>query len=323
MLVLGTQQPLWICRWCIGGTHLIVTSSDYPSGIYNFSTYQGVQLINTFMQSGQYQVAAASVGATVLHLADKQWPLAQCSIRTLLRDGTLLAEHCNLAFSRGDIYESDWQGGSLLAIATSTETLYVCSPAGQLHTISLSRPAAQASQVCTQVSSHGQLAVVCIIGVQAEVLVVDLAQQHVSHRHSLPGPEDSSFQCRELVIAQSSRSVALSNFQHLVTGDEGRRVGENTIVLATSGSDAGCLVLPGASSLSWDLLGRFLALQTLSSLRVYDMAGTCLATCPRLPALLEYSRVQWHSETSELMWMGLWTSSRGIPSTLLLRFGCG
>ena len=120
----------------------------------------------------------------MLHLVFKT--AAVSSIRTFTCDGTLLSKHYIDAVSYSfEALLSGGQHGSVLA--TNGDTLFVCSATGRLQAISLGHPAVRPCHINALVSSCNQLASVAILGRQSEVLLVDLSQQQVVHRYSLPG----------------------------------------------------------------------------------------------------------------------------------------
>ena len=246
----------------------------------------------------------------MLHFVDgrRANPSGQCSICSVAQDGTLLADHLVKTVSFPTF--SAWQDGSLLAVTKTGDTLYVCTAAGHLQAINLGRPAAQASQIATQVSSCNGLAAVCIMGQQAEVLFVDLAKQQVTYRHGLPGvavmndaPPGAGIKYLEL--AQSSCSLAIAS------GAENLRLMNmrqaQTRVLATRKEDASWVtkfVLLGGHSPSWDQLGRFLAVMTPAGMCVWSVSGISVAKFSQRPARNHYFVLCWQPEGSELLWEG-------------------
>ena len=137
-----------------------------------------------------YDLVAASAGASVLHFkrAYTCSPDVKGTIRTVTRSGALLAEHSfDVPVAPCRTLTSGWEDDSLLVMARTGSTLYVCSADGRLLAISLGRAALPARELCTEASTCNGLATVCIIGQQSEVLIVDLAHQWVTHRHVLHG----------------------------------------------------------------------------------------------------------------------------------------
>ena len=260
----------------------------YGNRMYQQSIYKGPQLIATFMQPSSYILVAASAEASVLHFVHDNWS----SIRTVLRDGTLVAEHHvdPISLSRWTWKSKLNRDGSFLASAASGERLYVCSADGSLQAIGLGRPAVPANQICIRASNCDALAAVCIIGQQAEVLFVDLAQQRVMHRHDLPSTAIGHANWGEdLDLALSRCSLAFCHSES-----------HETRVLASDGTGAG-FVLPDAFSPSWDQLGTFLAVMTPAGVRVYTASGKPLASLSRLSAEA-CAELHWQPDSSELMW---------------------
>ena len=162
-----------------------------------------------------------------------------CDIRTVTRNGTLLSEH--RLNTRRPLCRTLSYDGSLLAVAKTSDTLYVCSPDGHLQPVSLGRPAVQSGGICTQVSTCNGLAAVCVIGEHgSEVLIVDLAQRSVLRRHDLPGCA-GVYENDELDLAQSRGSLA---FCHR-WGRDGEREYQTT-VLSITGHPVRSFVLPRA-----------------------------------------------------------------------------
>ena len=214
--------------------------------VSRFSTFLGVQLLNTFTQPLNFRLVAASAGAAVLQFMAFDEAISRFSIRTVACDGTLLAGHViNNGLSTCETLTSGWQDGSLLLMAnTSSAQLCICSASGGLQTINLGRPAPPAP--CSLSSSYNQLAAVCIIEQHAEVLIVDMARQCVTHRHGLP--TFTSYDMAStmyLALAQSSRSLA---FCHCRSKSETSMLLATT-ALATMGTDHRSFVLPGMSTI--------------------------------------------------------------------------
>ena len=253
-------------RWCDAGLNLIVVTGVFRAASLDHpevhsdgeptrcSIYLGSDLLDTFVLPHTYHLVAASAGASVLHFAtDPQSnPDGLSSVRTVTRNGTILAEHLILtAWLECDRLTSGWQDGSLLAVASAGDNLYVCSAGGLLQVVSLGRPASKLHQNHVQVSSCNELAAVCIIGPQIEVLFVNLAQQCVVHRHILPAAcfdeeeefdpdesEEPDIGYRRIVLAQSGHKVAFC-------GHDGSK---QTSLLVTTSGDARTFVLPRPST---------------------------------------------------------------------------
>ena len=279
------------CRWCPAGTHLILYGYYGWDGAHRCSTYNGFELLNTFTLASSCILLEVSPEAAVLHFAcDERRP----GIHIFARNGRQLAQHLpNRRLVPVHGCTSSWQDGSLLAISETGDTLYVCSPAGHLQAISLARPAAQARHFLHGGSKYDALVAVCIIGQQSEVVLVDLAKQHVTCRHALRSvPIQAIDYVNSINLAQCSRGLAFC-YNSL-----GKAAG--TRVILNSGTEL--FVVPDACSPSWDLLGSFLAVKTPTGVSVYSFAGACLATVNGLPTAQPWAlpQVHWLPESSEL-----------------------
>ena len=294
---------LLCCRWCSGQTHLILKHGqrgpDSTLLRHYSTTYAGVQLLGTFtLDSKWHLVAAARTSALYLMAWAADHPYRQCTLRTMTRDGALLKEHVfGDALDAGKALTSGWQNGSLLAVARTSSTFYVCSPGGHLQAISLARPAMPMGLLHHDISTCNQLAAICVNGQQAELLLVDLAQRRMLYWHSLHGLPSHGQASGSVVLALSSRNLAV--WSH---ADELSR--SSVSVLSTT--LASSFVLP-ASRPSWDLLGKFLAvIERQVWLSVYAASGALHQTI-LLPHSLPGTEVglfQWHSERSEVWCAG-------------------
>ena len=305
------NERMWARRWCPAGTHMILSClerSPDSSELYQVSTYLGDQLISSFVRPS-YCLVLAVAGGAVLHCVQTgrvhggQW-----CIRTVLCDGTLIAEH--RASGAVDCCKMLTSNGNLLAVASTGDMLFVCSADGHLQAISLGRPALQPGQnmIIIQVSSCKGLAAVCIIGEQPEVVFVDLAQQRVMHRHDLPEAADSN----RVELAQSSCSLALCHHHFGV---------EPVIkVLATTETGPAWL-LSGAWRPAWDVLGRFLAVLTPAGMSVYSASGPQVLAC--LTGLISgnlHAHMYWLPDAGALMLVGRSRSEEYAFSRFLLKF---
>ena len=231
---------------------------------------------------------------------------AHYRVRTVTRDGTLLAEHLLPVISC--FCESatiKWQDGSILAMAEAGNTLFVCSADGHLQPISLDRPAARPRDLSVRVSRCDGLAAVCIIGeqgvtsddstlLQVEVLLGDLAHQRVTRRlvqaSAIVEEHVDDYDAHTLLEAQVQSSCQLAFSFRGCTA-------VHTRVLALErGVD---FIIEGASSPSWDALGRFLAVCMAGGFSLYSTAGCCLASFQ--VAFATVPHVHWHPESCELL----------------------
>ena len=292
---------MWACRWCDAGTHLILYGYHGSERAHRCSTYKDVQLLDSFTNETRRSLEAASAGAAVLLFRCENGPNL-AGIYTYSRDGRQLAQHLPcVGLFRCYEHTFGWQDESLLAMSMAGDTLHVCSPSGCLQIISLDRPAAQTDQVCVSLaSSCNGLAAVCIHGWRSEVVFVDLAKQHVTCRHALPGSMNVQVIDFSFLIAQCSRSVAISY--------DGHGVAAETRVISNTGT--GLFVVHHACSPSWDLLGSFLAVLIPAGLSVYSITGDCLATVTLRPAAGNWrgAEMQWLPESSQL------SIGEGLPS---------
>ena len=275
--------------------------------MHRFSTYLGGQLLGTFTLPSEFHCDDICPGARVMHFMTNA-----SVVRTVTRDGTLLAEHhLGRPVFLGPDLTSGWQDGSMLAVARTGETLFVCSPAGSLSAISLGRPAMDTLEICPHLSSCDALAAVCIIGLQSEVVFVDLSRQCVASRHALPIA--AGVKCYEicqgaLELAQSRHSLALCPC-HGTDRAEAR-------ALSISGEEL--FVIPDACSLSWDQLGIFLAVAIAQArVCVYNLTGSCVISFSGLRPLERRlgPLLQWQPGTTQLRCTG-----RGPGDSIVVSF---
>ena len=301
------------CRWCSGGSHLIATSfQNLPDDDYEYwySIFHGLHLVDTFTQPEEVILWTATAGASVLYFITSDDPDGRVGIRTTLRDGTLVADHLfawDIRIELGETLTNGWQDGSLLAMPGVGDTLFVCSPGGRLHSIGLGRPAAPAFHICIRASSFQGLAAVCVLGQQSEVLIVDLAEQRVRDRLSLPASPMVMVNDRLAVkqYAAGYLALALSSCSLAVSCEPGLEGNSREIrVMSLTGNPTSSWVLPGAFSPSFDPLGRFLAVLTPVNLSVYSVSSrVCLAVVTALPVADPHAELQlhWQPQRGELM----------------------
>ena len=270
---------------------------------FGVSTYLGIQLLGTFYPTYSSSFVAATAGATVLYF--RGW----CpSLSAIAGNGRLLGRHhFNVELKLCQTLTSDGPDGSLLAVAVTGTSLYICSPDGQLQAVCLERPAAPARQLDIQISNCDGLAAVCFLGLQPEVLLVNLARQCVTHRHSLSAAavDYSTTSFVGAALARGSCNLALCHAQP--NGRLGTRVVAMSEAHGDSGSHGLLFVLAGAWSPSWDMLGRYLAVAGRQGrVSVYNASGMRVASlrpCPEPGMMMRH--VQWQHESSGLRCEGV------------------
>ena len=284
-------------RWCPAGTHLVIgTRNPKDAGrLLHVSTFQGTQLLGSFMQGEGCNIREISAGASSIffELLHRGPSLSLCktSVLAATLDGTVTARHDTVPCIRWQLNRDD---SSLLGVSCTGRALFVCPAAAGMQTIDLGRPASEGPSKASGVSSRDGLAIVtCPNKPHPELLFVDLAGLRVVHRQALPPL------CQH--IAQSSRFAALwwphSN-------------GQTTVVATGMGAEAGrqLFMVPGGDieCVAWDALGRHLAVISADRVvTVYDglsgIALACWSSSPTVEARLPLISVRWLPDSAGLV----------------------